>query len=94
MEERFTEKFESIDNRQNHPTQKPEGLIERMVLASSDEQDIVLDPFAGSGTTLRVCQQLDRNCIGMELNSQYVSLIERRLNSEFDEFDRDRKSVV
>ncbi len=38
------------ENRQDHPTQKPEGLIERMVLASSNEDDTVLDPFAGSGT--------------------------------------------
>jgi len=45
------------ENRQNHPTQKPEGLIERMVLASSDEGDFVLDPFSGSGTTLRVCHR-------------------------------------
>src|SRR5690606_27867349 len=52
------------ENRQNHPTQKPEGLIERMVLASSNEGDIVLDPFSGSGTTLRVCQQLNRKAIG------------------------------
>lgn len=43
------------DNRFNHPTQKPEGLYERMVLASSNENDTVLDPFLGSGTLLRVC---------------------------------------
>ena len=74
-------------NRQKHPTQKPEGLIERMVLASSDEGDIVLDPFAGSGTTLRVCQQLNRNCIGFELNPDYVKMIEERLNQPFNGFD-------
>ena len=55
-------------NRQPHPTQKPEALIERMVLASSNEGDCVLDPFCGSGTTLRVCQQLNRNAIGIEIN--------------------------
>ncbi len=75
------------ENRQNHPTQKPEGLIERMVLASSDEGDMVLDLFAGSGTTLRVCQQLNRDCIGIELNPRYVKMIEERLNREFAEFD-------
>ena len=74
-------------NRQKHPTQKPEGLIERMVLASSDEGDVVLDPFAGSGTTLRVCQQLNRNCIGFELNPDYVKLIEERLKQPFSGFD-------
>ena len=75
------------ENRQNHPTQKPEGLIERMVMASSDEGDVVLDLFSGSGTTLRVCQQLNRNCIGIELNPEYVKMIEERLNSEFTGFD-------
>jgi site-specific DNA-methyltransferase (adenine-specific) len=74
-------------NRQEHPTQKPEGLIERMVLASSEEDDIVIDPFAGSGTTLRVCQQLNRNCIGIELNPEYVKLIHERLKQPFNGFD-------
>jgi len=74
-------------NRQEHPTQKPEGLIERMVLASSKESDLVIDLFSGSGTTLRVCQQLNRNCIGIELNPQYVKLIKERLNQPFNGFD-------
>jgi hypothetical protein len=74
-------------NRQKHPTQKPEGLIERMVLASSNENDLVLDPFAGSGTTLRVCQQLNRDCIGFELNPDYVQITEERLQSPFSGFD-------
>lgn len=75
------------ENRQNHPTQKPEGLIERIVLASSNEGDVVLDPFAGSGTTLRVCQQLERNCIGIEMNPEYVNMIEQRLSQPFTGFD-------
>jgi len=75
------------ENRQNHPTQKPEGLIERMVLASSDAGDFVLDPFSGSGTTLRVCQQLDRDCIGIEINPDYVKSTEDRLAKEFTSFD-------
>lgn len=74
-------------NRQPHPTQKPEALIERMVLASSNEQDTVLDPFSGSGTTLRVCQQVNRNAIGIELNSEYVELTKERLNEKFEGFD-------
>ena len=74
-------------NRQNHPTQKPEGLIERMVLASSDTSDLVLDPFAGSGTTLRVCQQLDRKAIGIEINPDYVSMTKDRLGQKFSGFD-------
>lgn len=75
------------ENRQNHPTQKPEGLIERMVLASSDEKSLVLDPFSGSGTTLRVCQQLKRNCIGFELNPDYVEMTKKRLKEPFKGFD-------
>ena len=75
------------ENRQAHPTQKPEGLIERMVLASSHEGGTVLDPFSGSGTTLRVCQQLFRSGIGVELNPKYVELTKRRLEKEFKGFD-------
>lgn len=75
------------ENRQNHPTQKPEGLMERMILASSNENDVVVDPFAGSGTTLRVCQQLNRNCLGIELNTDYIKMIEIRLSETFTGFD-------
>lgn len=75
------------ENRRNHPTQKPEGLIERMILASSNENDSVIDPFAGSGTTLRVCQQLNRNCFGIEINDKYVEMIRQRLNEPFSGFD-------
>jgi len=74
-------------SRTDHPTQKPEGLIERMVLASSNANDLVLDPFAGSGTTLRVCQQTDRKCLGIEMNSDYCEAIERRLHEPFSGFD-------
>lgn len=74
-------------NRKPHPTQKPEGLIERMVLASSNKNDFILDPFAGSGTSLRVCQQLERNCLGFELSTEYVDLIHSRLKEPFSGFD-------
>jgi site-specific DNA-methyltransferase (adenine-specific) len=75
------------ENRQEHPTQKPEGLIERLVLASSNESETILDPFSGSGTTLRVCQQLNRNCIGIEINPIYVEQTIIRLEKEFYGFD-------
>lgn len=74
-------------NRQNHPTQKPEGLIERMVLASSNTGNTVLDPFSGTGTTLRVCQQLGRNAIGFEINPEYVEMTKDRLAAPFSGFD-------
>jgi len=75
------------ENRQNHPTQKPEGLMERMILASSNEGDTILDPFFGSGTTLRVCQQLNRKCIGFEMNPEYIELTKNRLIQPFKGFD-------
>ncbi len=74
-------------NRQAHPTQKPEGLYERMILASSNENDIVLDPFVGSGTLLRVCQQTNRYGIGIEINPDYVRMINQRLSLPFKGFD-------
>jgi len=74
-------------NRQKHPTQKPEGLMERMILASSNENQLVLDPFSGSGTTLRVCQQLNRKSIGFELNPEFVEMTNERLSKPFTGFD-------
>lgn len=74
-------------NRQKHPTQKPEALYERMILASSNAGDTVLDPFLGSGTLLRVCQQTGRNGIGIDNNPQYIKMATERLNSPFTGFD-------
>ena len=74
-------------NRQNHPTQKPEGLYERMILSSSNEGDTVLDPFSGSGTLLRVCQQTGRKGIGIEINPEYLSMRKERLETPLTGFD-------
>lgn len=74
-------------NRQAHPTQKPEALFERMILASSEAGDTVLDPFAGSGTALRVCQQTGRNCIGIDINPDYIEMARERLQEPFAGFD-------
>ncbi len=74
-------------NRKKHPTQKPEGLFERMVLASSNQGDIVLDPFVGSGTALRVCQQTGRKGIGIDINHEYIKMTEERLAEQFVGFD-------
>ncbi|MFB0920799.1 MAG: site-specific DNA-methyltransferase [Oscillospiraceae bacterium] len=74
-------------NRQEHPTQKPEGLFERMILASSNIGDVVLDPFVGSGTALRVCQNTGRNCIGIDINPKYIKMSKERLEQEFFGFD-------
>ncbi len=56
-----------------HPTQKPLKLIERLVLASSNEGDIVLDPFMGSGTTAEACQNYNREYIGFEIDEKYYN---------------------
>ncbi len=75
------------ENRKAHPTQKPEGIIERIILASSNEDSLIIDPFAGSGTTLRVAQQLNRNAIGFEINPEYIKIIKDRLDEVFYGFD-------
>ncbi|MCW5212033.1 site-specific DNA-methyltransferase [Desulfobulbus sp. TB] len=54
-----------------HPTQKPEELLRKLVLASSNENDLVLDPFSGSGTTLVVAEQLGRQWLGCDLSHEY-----------------------
>jgi len=64
-----------------HPTQKPVGLLERILLASSNEGDLVLDPFAGSGTTLLAALRLHRNAAGCELSAEFLTLSLRRICS-------------
>lgn len=63
-----------------HPTQKPEELLRKLVLASSKIGDVVLDPFSGSGTTLVVAEQLKRMWIGCEINSEYNSWAINRID--------------
>src|SRR6266481_1335337 len=64
-----------------HPTQKPVALLERILLASTNEGDLVLDPFAGSGTTLLTAFRLRRHALGCELSAEFVTLSLRRLCS-------------
>ena len=64
---------------ENHPSQKPEGLLERIILASSNPNDLVLDPFAGTFTTSAVSQRLKRLSIGIEQECEYVKIGLRRL---------------
>ena len=65
-----------------HPTQKPLALLERILLASSHEGDLVLDPFSGSGTTLLAAFRLRRHALGCELSAEFVSLSVQRICSE------------
>src|ERR1700693_5923549 len=62
-----------------HPTQKPVALLERILLASTNEGDLVLDPFAGSGTTLLAALRLHRNAVGCELSAEFLTLSVRRI---------------
>ncbi len=65
-----------------HPTQKPEELIRKFVLASSNEGDLIVDPFSGSGTTLVVAEQLGRKWLGCDIDEQYNQwAVERILNT-------------
>lgn len=65
---------------EDHPSQKPEALLERIIKASSNPGDIVLDPFSGTFTTCAVAQRLGRRSIGIELQSIYVKIGLRRLS--------------
>ena len=69
-----------MEEYENHPTQKPTSLLKRIVLASSNPGDVVLDPFSGSFTTGDVSKSLDRRFIGIEINEEYVKMGIRRLN--------------
>jgi len=70
--------------RLNYPTQKPEALLERILRASSNEGNLVLDPFCGCGTTVQVAQKLNRRWIGIDITHLAIGLIRTRLNSSFE----------
>ena len=65
-----------------HPTQKPEALLSRIIRASSNPDDLVLDPFCGSGTTGVVCARLQRRFVGFEVDGNYLKLAVQRINDE------------
>jgi len=68
-----------MDEYENHPTQKPVALLERIIKASSNAGDLVLDPFSGTFTTCYVAKELGRKSIGIELQDEYVKIGLRRL---------------
>jgi site-specific DNA-methyltransferase (adenine-specific) len=65
-----------------HPTQKPVTLVERCLLASTREGDLVLDPFLGNGTTAVASARLKRGCVGIELDLQFVEIAAKRVKAE------------
>ncbi len=74
------ERLRKNNNQRSHPTQKPEALLYRIILASSKKDDLILDPFLGSGTTAVVAKKLQRNFIGIEQDSEYITLAKKRLS--------------
>lgn len=87
-----------MEEYENHPTQKPESLLERIILASSNKEDIVLDPFSGTFTTSSVAIKLGRKAIGIELNNDYYKIgirrtgISKEYNGQLLEKDKSRKT--
>ena len=75
----LTVPFWSMPENTDHPTQKPEKLLAKIILASSNAEDIVLDPFLGSGTTAVTARKLGRRFIGVEIDETYACLAEKRL---------------
>jgi DNA modification methylase len=78
----------------NHPCQMPESLLERIIKASSNEEDLVLDPFGGTGTTAYVAKQLKRHYITMDISESYVDVINKRLNSEIIATKNSEEKVI
>jgi len=70
-----------INGEKAHPTQKPEALLERVILASTNPGDVILDPFFGSGTTGAVAKKLGRHWIGIETEQGYISLAQQRIDA-------------
>jgi len=74
---------QAAKERLGYPTQKPTELLDRIISASSNEGDIVLDPFCGCGTTIASAEKLNRLWIGIDITPLSINLIEKRLNEQF-----------
>ena len=80
--------------KQNYPTQKPEALLERIIKASSNENSIILDCFAGSGTTLAVAEKLNRRFIGADCNKGAIQTTIKRLSKIKQEKDNQKQDLL
>lgn len=85
----FTRVRYRMDEYENHPTQKPISLLKRIIKASSNENDLVLDPFSGTFTTSFVAKQLNRHSIGIDLQEDYIKIGLRRLALQ-DEYNGEK----
>ena len=94
------ERLRNSNNQRSHPTQKPEALLYRIILASTQKNNLILDPFLGSGTTAVVAKKLQRNFIGIEQDPKYISLAKKRLakvkvlKDEIVEIKQSRKDML
>jgi site-specific DNA-methyltransferase (adenine-specific) len=77
-----------------HPTQKPFELLKRIILSSTDKGDLILDPFAGSGTTNAVAKYYGRNSIGIEINKKYFNIMKKRLKEEQKTLDDTQTEIL
>ncbi len=75
------ERLREDNNQRSHPTQKPEALLYRIMISSTNQGDTVLDPFLGSGTTAVMAKKLQRNFIGFEKDKDYIKLAKKRLKN-------------
>lgn len=71
-----------VDGKTAHPTQKPEALLERIILSTSNPGDTILDPFFGTGTTGAVADRLEREWVGIEADEKYVDMAYNRINQQ------------
>lgn len=81
------------ENRSGHPTGKPLGLYTQFVADFTDEADTILDPFMGSGTTLRAAKDLGRKAIGIELEEKYAEIAARRLQQDVLSFGHEEQRI-
>ena len=76
------ERLRGKNGRALHPTQKPEEMLKRIIIASSNKDDLVLDPFSGSGTTAFIAKKLGRNWIGIEKSKEYIKMAQNRISNK------------
>jgi site-specific DNA-methyltransferase (adenine-specific) len=94
----------SAEEKTPHPTQKPEELLRKIILASSNRNDVVADPFLGSGTTAVIAEQLDRKWLGCDISTEYVQWAAGRIENvkrksieqwiEFDDQNLRRRNKI
>lgn len=90
----FRRLIRKAQERLGYPTQKPEALLERIIKASSNEGNVVLDPFCGCGTAISVAQRLNRRWIGIDITHLAIGLIKQRLTDAFGESVRNSYEII